>query len=36
MLDHLTSRVDAKREPVAGDEILPCCAAGCYASRGPG
>lgn len=23
MLDHLTSRVDAKREPVAGDEILP-------------
>ena len=22
-LDHLTSRVDAKREPVAGDEILP-------------
>lgn len=23
MLDHLTSRVDAKREPVSGDEILP-------------
>lgn len=23
MLDHLTSRVDAKREPVVGDEILP-------------
>jgi hypothetical protein len=23
MIDHLTSRVDAKREPVAGDEILP-------------
>jgi hypothetical protein len=23
MLDHLTARVDAKREPVAGDEILP-------------
>ena len=23
MLDHLTSRVDAKREPVTGDEILP-------------
>lgn len=23
MLDHLTSRVDAKREPVEGDEILP-------------
>jgi hypothetical protein len=23
ILDHLTSRVDAKREPVAGDEILP-------------
>lgn len=23
MLDHLTARVDAKREPVVGDEILP-------------
>jgi hypothetical protein len=23
LLDHLTSRVDAKREPVVGDEILP-------------
>jgi hypothetical protein len=23
MLDHLTSRVDAKREPVVGDEVLP-------------
>ncbi len=23
MLDHLTARVDAKREPVAGDDILP-------------
>jgi hypothetical protein len=23
MLDHLTARVDAKREPVSGDEILP-------------
>ena len=23
MLDHLTSRVDSKREPVVGDEILP-------------
>ena len=23
MLDHLTSRVDAKREPIEGDEILP-------------
>lgn len=23
MLDHLTSRVDAKREPVSGDEVLP-------------
>jgi hypothetical protein len=23
MLDHLTSRVDAKREPVTGDEIMP-------------
>ncbi len=23
MLDHLTSRVDSKREPVTGDEILP-------------
>ena len=23
MLDHLTARVDAKREPVRGDEVLP-------------
>jgi predicted AAA+ superfamily ATPase len=29
MLDHLTARVDAKREPVVGDEILPVLNVDC-------